>query len=195
MDVLADAMQRLISVVDKAGQLTQADTRCATLATATSDGRPSARIVFIERIEPEGLIFCAHSESGKARQILANPQVSLCYYWAELRQQINIEGQAQMLSEPESDHYWKTRSRESQLGAWASNQTDPLKDQEELRQRLDQAKKQFSFERVPRPDAWRAFRVQPTRLEFWHSDWRRMAGRIRYECDEAGNWQRSEFEP
>ncbi len=195
MDILTQAMDRLVGLVTMAGQLTDADTCCATLATATPDGRPSARILFIERIEPEGLVFCVHTQSGKAQQMLANPHVGIGYYWPSLQQQVNIEGEAAMLSESDSDHYWRTRSRESQLGAWASNQPERLEDPAQLRHQLDEARKQFSFVRVPRPDSWRAFRVTPTRLEFWHSNWRRMKGRVRYERNQGGDWQVGEYNP
>lgn len=195
MSSLADAMQRLERLVEEASDLTHADTRCATLATVANNGQPSARIVFIERIEPEGLVFNVHTGSGKAQQMLANPRVSICYYWPGMQQQVNIEGRAEMLSESESDEYWRTRSRDSQLGAWASNQPAVLEDPKALHQQLEEARKQFSFERVPRPDTWRAFRVVPTRMEFWHSDWRRMRSRLRYEQNEDGTWEVSEYNP
>ena len=195
MKVLAEAMDRLIVFVEKAAELEDVDARCATLASSFPDGKPSVRIVYIEKIDHDGLIFFVNTKSGKALQMLANPWVAICYFWSGLRQQVNIEGEAAMLSESDSDHFWKTRRRDSQLAAWASNQSELLDEPGQLLSRRENTRKKYSFEQVPRPENWRAFRVMPSRLEFWHGDWRRMKGRERYERDQDGHWQTSAYNP
>ena len=158
-------------------------------------GIPSARTVYIEFFDPPGPIFFANTKSGKGIQLKANPLVALCFYWPSINLQILVDGKVDTLSPDESDKYWNSRSRESQIGAWASEQSLPSENSDELKERVLSTKKQFSFERIPRPDHWLAFQVAPSRLEFWQAGWGRLRARTKYYKDEHGQWQVVEVNP
>ena len=138
-----------------------------TLSTVGADGRPSARIVLLKDADAAGVVFYTNFTSRKGREILARPEVALLFWWHPLEVQVRFEGRAAKVTALEADAYFATRPRISQLGAWASHQSQPLLGREELLQRYAALEKQYAGQPVPRPPHWGGFRVAPLSVEFW----------------------------
>jgi pyridoxamine 5'-phosphate oxidase len=143
------------------------DSNAMTLATVSADGQPSARMVLLKGHGPDGFVFYTNRESRKAHELGEGARVALLFHWKSLRRQIRIEGSAGLATDAESDAYFATRGRDSQLGAWASDQSRPLADRETFKARFEAAKARFEGGDVPRPPHWGGFRVTPSRIEFW----------------------------
>jgi pyridoxamine 5'-phosphate oxidase len=143
------------------------DPEAMALATAAADGRPSVRAVLLKGHGPEGFVFYTNCGSRKAQEIAANPNVALLFHWKSLRRQVRIEGVAHEVDPSEADAYFATRSRESQIGAWASDQSRPLPDRALFEARYEESKRKFEGMAVPRPPYWSGYRVVPERIEFW----------------------------
>jgi pyridoxamine 5'-phosphate oxidase len=143
------------------------DPEAMALATATPEGRPSVRAVLLKGHGPEGFVFYTNYGSRKAQEIAANPNVALLFHWKSLRRQVRIEGVAHEVDPSEADAYFATRSRESQIGAWASDQSRPLPDRALFEARYEESKRKFEGMAVPRPPYWSGYRVVPERIEFW----------------------------
>ena len=139
----------------------------AALATVDKDGRPAVRMVLLKEADERGFVFYTNLDSRKGREIANNPNVTLCFWWPPLQEQIRIEGTVVPVSDTEADAYFATRDRDSQIGAWASRQSSELGSLEELRRVFESAAKQFEDRDVPRPPNWSGFRVRPERIEFW----------------------------
>lgn len=137
------------------------------LATATAGGRPSVRMVLLKAHGPDGFTFYTHYGSRKGEEIAANPNVALLFHWKSLCRQVRIEGAAHEVGPAEADAYFATRSRDSQIGAWASDQSRPLPDRATFEARYEEMKRKFEGMDVPRPAAWSGYRVVPERMEFW----------------------------
>ncbi len=137
------------------------------VATATPDGRPSVRMVLLKDHGPQGFTFYTHYRSRKGEEIAANPNVALLFHWKSLCRQVRIEGTAEQVSADEADAYFASRARESQIGAWASDQSRPLANRETFEARFEEMKQKFDGMAVPRPSDWSGFRVVPERMEFW----------------------------
>ena len=138
-----------------------------TLSTVGADGRPSARIVLLKGADADGLVFYTNYTSKKGREIAARPEVALLFWWQPLEVQVRFEGRAAQVSAAEADAYFASRPRISQLGAWASHQSQPLQAREELLQRYAALEKQHAGKPVPRPPHWGGYRVAPVLAEFW----------------------------
>jgi pyridoxamine 5'-phosphate oxidase len=143
------------------------DPNAMTLATATPDGRPSARLVLLKGFGPEGFAFFTNLESRKALELKANPQAALCFHWKSLRRQVRIEGRVVPVGDAEADAYFASRPHGSQIGAWASRQSRPLEDRGTLERRVAAFTAQYPEGRVPRPVHWSGFRLIPDQIEFW----------------------------
>jgi len=143
------------------------DPEAMALATAGSDGSPSVRIVLLKGHGPEGFIFYTNDESAKGEQIAGNPRAALLFHWKSLRRQVRVEGLVERVPDRDADAYFATRSRDSQLGAWASDQSRSLENREIFEARYDDARRQFDGQDVPRPPHWGGYRVIPERIEFW----------------------------
>ncbi|HWL17478.1 MAG TPA: pyridoxamine 5'-phosphate oxidase [Opitutus sp.] len=141
-------------------------TACA-LATASASGQPSVRMVLLKAFDARGFVFYTNLESPKARDLQANPRAALCFYWAKLARQVRIEGTVQPVSPDEADAYFATRPRLSQLGAWASHQSQPMPSRFTLEQAVAAAALRFPLGNVPRPPHWSGFRLRPDAIEFW----------------------------
>jgi pyridoxamine 5'-phosphate oxidase len=138
-----------------------------TLATATRDGQPSARAVLLKGFDARGFVFYTNLESRKSTELFDNPQAALCFLWKSLGRQVRIEGAVEPVADDEADAYFATRSRDSRIGAWASEQSRPLGNRAELERRVEAFTDRFGDGEVPRPPHWSGFRVMPRRIEFW----------------------------
>jgi pyridoxamine 5'-phosphate oxidase len=138
-----------------------------TLATTSADGRPSGRVVLLKGVDERGVVFYTNTLSRKGREIAAQPFVSLSFWWPQLESQVRFEGRAVRVPDPEADAYFATRPRESQLGAWASQQSERLASREELEQRFADLARRYEGKQVPRPPHWGGYRVAPLSVEFW----------------------------
>jgi len=156
------------------------DGNAMALATATPDGRPSVRMVLLKGHGPDGFVFYTNLDSRKGGELAANPQVALLFHWKSLRRQIRIEGQVAPVEDSIADAYFATRSRDSQLGAWASDQSRPLDDRATFEARFAEMQSRFAGQDVPRPPRWSGWRVTPAAIEFWQDRAHRLHERNRY---------------
>lgn len=143
------------------------DSNAMALATADAGGHPSVRMVLLKGHGPDGFIFYTNYEGRKGGELLANPNAALLFHWKSLRRQIRIEGPVSPVDDATADAYFATRSRDSQLGAWASDQSRPLPERAIFEQRFAEVEARFAESDVPRPPHWSGFRVTPQRIEFW----------------------------
>ena len=138
-----------------------------SLATIENRDEPSVRIVLLKAFDERGFVFYTSYEGRKGRQLLANPKAALCFYWAPLDIQVRVEGTATKVTDEEADAYFASRERRSQIGAWASRQSEPLESSTALHERVARYEQEFNGKDVPRPGYWSGFRVRPERIEFW----------------------------
>ena len=143
------------------------DANAMTLATADAAGAPSARMVLLKEHDPRGFVFFTNLDSRKGGELADNAQAALLFHWKSLRRQVRIEGPVELVTEAEADAYFATRSRDAQLGAWASQQSRPLDRRETFEARYEEARSRFEGDLVSRPPRWSGFRVIPMRIEFW----------------------------
>ncbi|MEQ8466770.1 pyridoxamine 5'-phosphate oxidase [Coleofasciculus sp. E1-EBD-02] len=166
-----------------------------TLATATPDGKPSARMVLLKGYDERGFVFYTNYKSRKGQQLLANPWGAIAFWWTQLERQVRIEGQIEQVSAEESDAYFHSRPQESQLGAWASEQSQVIESREVLEQRLQQLKKEYETKTIPRPPYWGGFRLIPVAIEFWQGRPSRLHDRLLYQRTAEGSWMIQRLSP
>jgi pyridoxamine 5'-phosphate oxidase len=157
-----------------------------TLATATPDGKPSARMVLLKQVDYDGFVFFTNYHSAKAEQLDANPYAALVFYWAKLDRQVRVEGSVTKTSAQESRDYFSTRPRESQIGAWASAQSESISSRDVLEQRAEELEELYRNREVDCPEHWGGYRLKPERIEFWKSRIGRLHDRILYQRDATG---------
>ncbi len=184
-DLDPDPFKQFGAWFNQAAQLIEPN--AMALATAARDGRPSARMVLLRGWDEGGFIFFTNYESRKADELAENPFAALIFFWAELGRQIRVEGRVEKISAEESDQYFRTRPRESQIGAWASHQSQVIPNRDVLDQRAKELGDEFA-EGVPRPPYWGGYRVVPDVMEFWQSRPGRLHDRFRYRRDPKGAW-------
>lgn len=156
------------------------DANAMALATTTPDGHPSLRMVLLKGHGPDGFIFYTNLDSRKGGELAANPHVALLFHWKSLRRQIRIEGAVTPVDDAIADAYFATRSRDSQLGAWASDQSRPLDSRETFEARFEEMQARFEGQDVPRPPRWSGWRVNPSAIEFWQDRAHRLHERTQF---------------
>jgi len=158
------------------------------LATVTPDGRPAARMVLLKQVDGYGFVFFTNYQSAKAKQLEINPYAALVFFWPQLERQVRVEGKVSKTSAEESAAYFATRPRESQIGAWASPQSEVIPAREVLEQRAHELAEQYCDRDVDCPAFWGGYRLKPDRIEFWKGRVGRLHDRMLYELQPDGTW-------
>jgi len=166
-----------------------------TLATATPDGRPSARVVLLKGVDDRGLLFYTSYDSRKGRELEANPHAALVFFWPELERQVRVTGIVRKLPPDESYAYFRTRPVGSRLAAWASRQSEPIPDRAALEARLAEVRERFPGEEIPLPPHWGGYVVEPESIEFWQGRPSRLHDRLRYDRRPDGGWAITRLSP
>lgn len=191
----ADPRQQLQLWLDEAIAVEHTEPNAMTLATAGADGRPHARVVLLKGLEEGGLVFYTNYQSAKGREMAENPWVSVLFFWPLLERQVRVEGKVQQLPSELSDAYFASRPRASQLGAWASPQSEEVSAYEVLEQRFREVEERFKGRPVPRPPHWGGYLLVPDSYEFWQGRPGRLHQRYRYVSSEGSDWRREVLAP
>lgn len=180
-ELYEEALARFRDLLDTARKADLREPTAMALATTDAEGRPSVRTMLLKSVDERGFVFFSNSHSRKGRELEENPHAALCFFWQPLMRQVRVEGAVVPVSVEESDIYWQTRTRDSQLGAWASQQSDLLENRKLLEFEVSEYHNRFLDQQVPRPLHWFGYRVIPERIEFWKSGWHRLHERVLYE--------------
>lgn len=171
------------------------DPNAMTIATVDASGQPSQRIVLLKNLDQQGFVFYTNLKSRKAQELKQNPKISLHFPWHFLERQVKVCGVAEQLSAAEVLKYFVTRPRDSQLGAWASQQSRPISSRQLLMQQFDAMKNKFAKGEIPVPDFWGGFRVKPHQIEFWQGGAARLHDRFQYNLQSDNTWSIERLEP
>jgi pyridoxamine 5'-phosphate oxidase len=194
-DVDPDPIRQFMIWFDEAAQGGVAESNATALATATPDGRPSARMVLLRGVDERGFTFFTNYESRKARELEANPHAAIVFFWHEHERQVRVEGRVERVSGDESDRYFQSRPRGARIGAWASPQSEVLAGRELLESRYLALESAYSESEVPRPANWGGYRLVPESIEFWQGRPNRLHDRLRYTKSRSGGWRIERLAP
>lgn len=194
---MTDPIERFESLLARARAVDPAilpEPTAMALGTVGEDGQPAVRIVLLKAVDGRGFVFYTNLEGRKGRELRARPRAALCFHWQALEEQVRVEGSVELVSGEEADSYFASRARGSQLGAWASLQSQAIAHEGDLERRLAEVEARFAGGPVPRPPHWSGFRVVPSRIEFWHNQPSRLHVRHRYDRD-GGGWRATTLYP
>ena len=194
---MQDPIERFLDLLRQAQAVDRAllpEPTAFCLATVGADGQPSARMLLLKGADDRGFVFYTNYESRKGRDLLARPLAALCFHWFPLEVQVRVEGPVQRVPDGEADEYFASRPRGSQLGAWASSQSQPIERQGDLEARLAALETRYADQAVPRPPHWSGFRLNPSRMEFWRNRPSRLHERHHY-TREGGSWRTATLYP
>lgn len=193
-DVSADPIVQFKAWWDEAIASAIEEVNAMTLATVSPEGRPSARIVLLKGFDENGFVFFTNYQSRKGKEMEENPHAALVFFWKELERQVRIEGSIDKVSEQESDTYYHSRPAGSQVGAWASPQSDVIGGREVIEQNYAELEKKFAGQEIPRPGFWGGYVLRPSQIEFWQGRSSRLHDRILYRV-ENGEWKIERLAP
>ncbi len=192
--LLVDPLARFAHVFRLAAEAEPEWFNAASLATVGDDGRPTVRVVLVKAFDEQGFVFYTNTHSRKGRELASRPAAALCFHWPALQEQVRIEGDARPVSQAEADAYFATRPRGSQIGAWASKQSEPLDSRRQLEERVARFEREFAGRPVPRPPHWSGYRLVPDHIEFWIGLPSRLHDRTLYSRT-SGGWSRTLLAP
>ena len=193
-DVAADPFEQLGRWWNDAIAAEVEEVNAMTLATASKDGIPSARIVLLKGYDEQGFVFFTNYESTKGKELMANPNAALVFFWRELERQVRIEGRVEKVSSEESDEYFHSRPEGSRIGAWSSPQSAIITNRTIIETNVTQYSKRFEGHEIPRPEHWGGYRVIPNKFEFWQGRSSRLHDRFQYTKDQE-QWLRNRLAP
>lgn len=194
-DANANAIKQFAAWWDDADKSEIDEVNAFTLATATKDGKPSARIVLLKGFDERGFVFFTNYESHKGKVIAENPQASMVFFWKELERQIRIEGIIEKVSNEESDEYFFSRPAGSQLGAWASPQSNVISNRNVIEENVKKYETEFAASPITRPPQWGGYRLKPQLIEFWQGRPSRLHDRLQYTLQQNGEWKIERLAP
>jgi pyridoxamine 5'-phosphate oxidase len=194
-DLAADPVTQFVAWQDQAIAAGLADPTACVLSTQQPDHTQRQRMVLMKGVDERGLVFYTNYQSGKAAALADCNQASMLFPWNELDRQVSVSGAVEGVSEEESDAYFASRPRDSQLGAWASSQSQEIENREALMQQLVDVSARFGEGDIPRPPHWGGYRLVPITWEFWQGGENRLHDRFRYTRDDDGNWQITRLQP
>ena len=194
-EINSDPIEQFKTWFEQARNADLIEPNAMTIATATPEGKPTARIVLLKGVSDRGFVFYTNYESQKGQQLIANPYAALVFLWDKLERQVRIEGEVEKLSTQESAEYFHSRPKASQLGAIASDQSRVIPNRDILEQRLTELQEKYAEKTVPLPEHWGGFRVIPNRIEFWQGRPSRLHDRLVYDLQTDNSWQINRLSP
>lgn len=194
-DMAADPIEQFRAWFNEAAEADFIEPNAMTLATCSADGRPAARIVLLKEFDQQGFVFYTSYEGAKAAELADNPQAELMFFWDKLGKSVRIAGPVTKVSRQAAEAYFASRPVKSQLGAWASHQSQPIESRDTLRERFETLADRFNDQTIPTPPNWGGYRVVPERIEFWQGQRSRLHDRVLYTKARNGQWTLQRLSP